>query len=165
MPWPYYPMTLRTESSHQEGVDRNWSILTKEFLGREGRVRAVRVVRLEWEDREDAPPRMKEVEGSDFELRADLVLLALGFVGPETDGLIAELGVELDERGNVKADAEYRTSVPGVYAAGDMRRGQSLVVWAIAEGREAARAVDLHLMGASVLPTARTREIFLPVRR
>ncbi|NUN96791.1 MAG: glutamate synthase subunit beta, partial [Candidatus Omnitrophica bacterium] len=163
MPWPYYPMTLRVESSHQEGVLRDWSVLTKEFIGRDGKLVGLRCARLEYYTDESGRLASREVD--EFELKADLVLLALGFLGPEKEGMIAELGVELDERGNVVADENYMSSVPGIFACGDSRRGQSLVVWAIAEGREAARGVDLHLMGESVLPTLDTRRLSLPVRR
>jgi len=165
MPWPYYPMIYKVESSHEEGVERDWAVSTKEFLGSNGRVEAIRAIRLKWEYDESGRMAMKEVEGSEFELKIDLVLLALGFLGPETDGMIEDLGLELDERGNVKADENYRTSVEGIYAAGDMRRGQSLVVWAIAEGREAAKAVDEYLMKETVLPSLDTRNLSLGVRR
>ena len=151
MPWPWWPMTLRTSSSHDEGAAREWSILTKGLLGEEGHVRALDAVRLAWGD-EGGRRVMREVEGSRFEIPADLVLLALGFTGPERGALVTGLGVELDGRGNVAADERYRTSVSGVWACGDMRRGQSLVVWAIWEGREAARCVDAELMGRAVMP-------------
>jgi glutamate synthase (NADPH/NADH) small chain len=163
MPWPYFPMILRTESSHQEGVRRDWSVLTKEFTGSAGKVERMRCARLEYDAGTDG--RMKTLEVESFELKAGLVLLALGFVGPETEGLIADLGVELDDRGNVKADENYMTTKPGIFACGDLRRGQSLVVWAIAEGREAARGVDLFLMGESLLPTLDARRLSLPPRR
>lgn len=147
MPWPWWPMVLRTSTSHDEGATRDWSIQTKALLADEaGRVRALQAVRLEWHT-EGGRRTMREVPGSDFEIPADLVLLALGFTGPEKGPLLEGLGVELDARGNVKTDATYRTSVSGVWACGDMRRGQSLVVWAIWEGREAARCVDAELMG------------------
>ncbi len=148
--WPYWPTRLRSSSSHEEGVERDWSIATKAFLGEGGRVKALRAVRLEWKD-----GRPSEIPGSEFELPADLVLLALGFVSP-VQSLLAELGVERDARGNARATTDgegcYATSVPKVFAAGDMRRGQSLVVWAIREGRQCARAVDEFLMGFSELP-------------
>ncbi len=163
MPWPYYPMILRTESSHQEGVQREWSILTKEFLGAQGKVEKIRVARLDYST--DGNGKMVSRELEQIELKADLVLLALGFLGPEQEGMIKDLGVEIDDRGNVKADDDYMTSVPGIFACGDARRGQSLVVWAIAEGREAARGVDLYLMGESVLPSLDTRHLSLPPRR
>jgi glutamate synthase (NADPH/NADH) small chain len=152
-PWPYWPMRLRTSSSHKEGGQRYWSIVTKEFLGSQGRVRRLRTVNVEFVPGPDGRMRMSEMPGTDFEWRADLVILALGFVGPETEGVVRALGVAFDERGNVRADASYRTNVPNVFAAGDMRRGQSLVVWAISEGRECARCIDLALMGRTLLPT------------
>jgi glutamate synthase (NADPH) small chain len=148
--WPYWPTRLRTSSSHEEGVSRDWSIATKEFLEDRGRVRALRAVRLEWKDGKPV-----EMSGSEFEVPADLVLLAMGFVSP-LQSLLEEFGAQKDARGNAKADTDgpraYATSVPKVFAAGDMRRGQSLVVWAIREGRQCARAVDEFLMGYSELP-------------
>jgi glutamate synthase (NADPH/NADH) small chain len=148
--WPYWPTRLRTSSSHEEGVARDWSVATKAFLGQNGKVTALRAVRLEWKD-----GRMSEIPGSEFTLPADLVLLAMGFVSP-VQSILEEFGVERDTRGNAKAATEgagcYATSVPKVFAAGDMRRGQSLIVWAIREGRQCARAVDEFLMGHSLLP-------------
>lgn len=158
MPWPTYPMILRTSSSHEEGeaagkLTRLWSISTKGFSGSSGRVEKLHAVHLEWtKDPKTGRPIMREIPGSEFTMDVDLVLLAMGFVGPETDGVISQLGLDLDARGNVATDANYMTSVEGVFAAGDMRRGQSLVVWAIAEGRKAARGVDLYLMGETLLP-------------
>src|SRR5256712_13983914 len=152
--WPNWPMILRSSSSHEEGVIRDWSINTKAFLGdADGRVRALRAVRLEWAQN-NGRPVMKEVAGSEFELPCQLVLLALGFLGPETDTVISQLGCKLTERGNVAAGPDYQTTVPGVFACGDARRGQSLVVWAIWEGREAARGVDAYLMGETFLPAS-----------
>ena len=146
--WPYWPTRLRTSSSHEEGAKRDWSIATKAFLGEGGRVKSLKAVRLKWDG-----GRMAEVPGTEFEMPADLVLLAMGFVGPAQKGLLEELGVEKDSRSNVRADTEnYLTSVPKVFAAGDIRRGQSLVVWAIREGRQCAHAVDVFLMGTSDLP-------------
>ncbi len=146
--WPYWPTRLRTSSSHEEGANRDWSVATKSFVGEDGKVRALKAVRLKWEG-----GKMIEVPGSEFDIPADLVLLAMGFIGPTQKGLLEQLGVEKDARSNVKADTEkYQTSVAKVFAAGDMRRGQSLVVWAIREGRQCARAVDEFLMGASDLP-------------
>ena len=140
-------MKMRTYSSHEEGAQRDWSIVTKEFIGNNGKVEKLRVVRVEWKD-----GKMSEIAGSEFELKADLVLLAMGFVSPEQKVLDA-FAVEKDARSNIKANTEnYRTSKDKVFAAGDMRRGQSLVVWAIREGRQCARAVDEFLMGSSVLP-------------
>jgi glutamate synthase (NADPH/NADH) small chain len=148
--WPYWPTRLRTSLSHEEGVNRDWSIATKEFLGKNGKVEALRAVRLEWKD-----GKPHEVPGSAFEMPAELVLLAMGFVSP-LQSLLEEFGVQRDERGNARAPTEgpgaYATSVPKVFAAGDLRRGQSLVVWAIREGRQCARAVDEFLMGFSELP-------------
>jgi glutamate synthase (NADPH) small chain len=145
--WPNWPMKLRTSSSHQEGVQRDWSIVTRELIGNNGKVEKLRAVRVEWKD-----GKMNEIAGSEFEIKADLVLLAMGFVSPDQNVLDA-FGVEKDARGNIKADTEnYRTSKDKVFAAGDMRRGQSLVVWAIREGRQCARSVDEFLMGSSVLP-------------
>jgi glutamate synthase (NADPH/NADH) small chain len=154
-PWPYWPMILRTSSSHEEGVIRDWSINTKKFSGdADGRVRKLHGARLEWEKQNGGPPRMKEIPDSDFEIETDLVLLALGFLGPEKPGLVGELALDLDPRGNVVADSAYMASMPGVFACGDARRGQSLVVWAIWEGREAARGVDAYLMGSTRLPAS-----------
>jgi glutamate synthase (NADPH/NADH) small chain len=153
MPWPDWPMILRTSTSHEEGVIRDWSINTRRFSGDDkGRVRKLHAVRLDWK-RENGRMAMQEVAGSDFELDCDLVLLALGFLGPETDSIVAELGLKLDQRGNVLCE-NYQSSVPNVFAAGDARRGQSLVVWAIWEGRECARAVDAYLMGQTFLPAS-----------
>jgi len=151
--WPYWPAKLRTSSSHEEGCRRDWAVATKRFEGRDGRVEKLVAVRVEWQKGDDGQMRMVEVAGSEFELPADLVLLAMGFVSPVRAGLLADLGVALDARGNVQANADdYRTSVDRVFAAGDMRRGQSLVVWAIREGRQCAQAVDQFLMGSSLLP-------------
>jgi glutamate synthase (NADPH/NADH) small chain len=148
--WPYWPTRLRTSSSHEEGVNRDWSIATKEFVGDNGKVKALKTVRLEWKD-----GKTSEVPGSETILPADLVLLAMGFVSP-VPAVLQAFGVEKDPRGNAKAGTDgkgsYLTSVPGIFAAGDMRRGQSLVVWAIREGRQCARAVDEFLMGFSELP-------------
>jgi glutamate synthase (NADPH/NADH) small chain len=152
--WPNWPMILRTSTSHEEGVTRDWSINTKAFSGdADGNVKKLHGVRLEW-GQENGRPVMKEIPGSEFELDVDLVLLALGFVGPETDSVIGQLGCALTDRGNVQAGPDYQTSVPGVFACGDARRGQSLVVWAIWEGREAARGVDAYLMGETFLPAS-----------
>ncbi|HEX6266563.1 MAG TPA: glutamate synthase subunit beta [Burkholderiales bacterium] len=148
--WPYWPTRLRTSSSHEEGVNRDWSIATKEFIGEKGAVKALKTVRLEWKDGKPA-----EVPGSEAVIPADLVLLAMGFVSP-LQSMLDEFGVQKDARGNAMAPTEgqgaYATSVPKVFAAGDVRRGQSLVVWAIREGRQCARAVDEFLMGFSELP-------------
>jgi len=153
-PWPYWPMILRTSSSHEEGVTRDWSINTKSFSGdAHGNVKKLHGIRLQWV-KENGRLVMREVPGSEFELDADLVLLALGFLGPEREGLLADLGVQLNERGNVAVNSDYASNVPGVFSCGDMRRGQSLVVWAIWEGRECARGVDRYLMGETDLPAS-----------
>ncbi len=148
--WPYWPMKLRTSSSHDEGCQRDWAVATKELTGKNGKVEKLRAVRVEWKD-----GKMQEVPGSEIEMKADLVLLAMGFISPMQQ-ILEAFGVEKDGRGNAKAVTEgagyYQTSVDKVFAAGDMRRGQSLVVWAIREGRQAARAVDEYLMGSSSLP-------------
>ncbi|SFS62031.1 glutamate synthase subunit beta [Sphingobacterium wenxiniae] len=154
MPWPTYPMLLKTTTSHEEGCQRHWSVSTKAFLGDDnGHVRAALVVDLEWEtDGLGRPTKFKEVEGSEREMPCELVTLAMGFLHPQHDGLLQQLGVKLDGRGNVEAiEGEYKSSVDKVFVAGDMRRGQSLVVWAISEGRECARKVDEYLMGYSEL--------------
>jgi glutamate synthase (NADPH/NADH) small chain len=152
-------MVFRTSSAHEEatkiagGDIRDFSINTKSFSGdAQGNVRKLHGVRLEWAKDAAGRWQMKEVPGSEFEMDCDLCLLAMGFVGPEKPGAIQQLGLELDARGNVKVGEDYQSSVPGVFAAGDMRRGQSLVVWAISEGRQAARGVDQFLMGRSELP-------------
>jgi glutamate synthase (NADPH/NADH) small chain len=151
--WPDWPLKLRTSSSQEEGCDRDWSVLSKRAVGKDGKVEALECVRVEWVKEVDGRVVMKEVAGSEFQLKADLILLAMGFLGPRRQGLIAGAGVELDPRGNVKANVvNYQTSVGKVFSCGDMRRGQSLVVWAIREGRQAARAVDAYLMGSSELP-------------
>jgi glutamate synthase (NADPH/NADH) small chain len=146
-PWPLWPMQLRVESSHEEGGLRDWSVSTVRFSGdSRGNVTKLHGLRV------GAPPKFEALPGSEFELDVDLVLLAMGFTGPVRGGLLDELGVALDGRGNVATDHRYMSSEPGVFAAGDTRRGQSLVVWAIAEGRKAARGVDEFLMGSSKLP-------------
>jgi glutamate synthase (NADPH/NADH) small chain len=151
--WPDWPLKLRTSSSQEEGCERDFAVATKRVVSKDGRVVAIECVRLEWVTGDDGRMRMQEVAGSTFELKADLVLLAMGFVGPRQAGLVEQGGVELDPRGNVKANvADYRASVPSIFACGDMRRGQSLVVWAIREGRLCARAIDQYLMGTTTLP-------------
>ena len=154
MTWPNWPLKLWTSSSHEEGVERDWSISTKEFLGDEnGRLRGMTCIRVDWQKGNDGRMNIVEVPGSEFEIKTELVLLAMGFVHPVHAGMIEQLGIDLDPRGNVAADTEkYRSSNPKVFAAGDMRRGQSLVVWAIREGRQCAAAVDEFLMGTSDLP-------------
>jgi len=146
-PWPLWPMQLRSESSHEEGGIRDWSVSTLKFTGDEhGNVKQLHATRV------GPAPKFDPLPGSEFTMDVDLVLLAMGFLGPVKAGMIDQLGVKLDPRGNVATDENYMSSVPGVFAAGDTRRGQSLVVWAIAEGRKAARAIDLHLMGETKLP-------------
>ena len=152
-PWPYWPFTLKTSSSHEEGVERNWSILTKEFLKDEdGNLKALKTVEVEWIKNENNRPQLKEIEGSEKEWPCDLALLALGFTGPEKT-LAEQLGIHTTERSNFKAEKNYQTNKKKFFTAGDMRRGQSLIVWAISEGREAAFEVDKFLMGTSELPT------------
>jgi glutamate synthase (NADPH/NADH) small chain len=152
-PWPQWPIIMRTSSAHEEGGDRDYNILTKSLSGENGKVRYLNAVRIEWKQPENGGrPQMVELPGTEFTVRADLVLLALGFVHPEHEGMLKDLGVELDPRGNVKTDARAMTSSSGVFACGDMQRGQSLVVWAIASGRQCARHVDEWLMGTSDLP-------------
>jgi glutamate synthase (NADPH/NADH) small chain len=156
MPWPTYPMVLKTSSSQEEGCERQWAVATKEFIGdRKGNLRALKIVTLEWKFTEEGKPaRFVELEGSEKEIPCELALLAMGFLHPQHEGLLEELGIELDERGNVKAnDKAYQTNIGKIFTAGDMRRGQSLVVWAISEGRECARKVDEYLMGSSLLET------------
>ena len=151
--WPEWPNKLRTSSSHEEGCERMWSVATKSFEGKDGKVTAVNAVKVEWTQDENGRWNMSEVEGSEFQIKADLVTLAMGFVHPIHEGMIEQLGLDLDATGNVQADTEdYETSIPKVFAAGDMRRGQSLIVWAIREGRRAARSVDKFLMGSTELP-------------
>jgi glutamate synthase (NADPH/NADH) small chain len=145
-PWPLWPLQLRTSSSHEEGGQRDWSVSTERVSGN-GRVEKLHCVRVEFKN-----GRFERIAGSEFELPADLVLLAMGFVHPEHPGIVTDLGLKLDKRGNVQVDGEFMSSVPGVFAAGDCQRGQSLVVWAIAEGRKAARSVDQFLMGRTELP-------------
>jgi glutamate synthase (NADPH/NADH) small chain len=153
-PWPYWPVIFRTSTSHEEGCQREFSIETKEFIGDDaGNLKGLRTVNVEWVKDDAGRLSPREVPGSEKVWPTQLVLLAMGFLGPEKRGAIDELGLELDPRGNVKCNADYMSSVEGVFAAGDMRRGQSLVVWAIHEGREAARAVDKYLMGVTHLPS------------
>ena len=151
-PWPYWPFTMKTSSSHEEGVERNWSIQTKEFIkDDDGHVKALKTVKVEWKKRPGQRPELIEVPNSEQEWPCDLALLSLGFTGPE-NSLSEQLGLELDQRTNIKGEKEYKTNVKNVFVAGDMRRGQSLIVWAISEGREAAHHVDKYLMGHSKLP-------------
>ncbi len=156
MPWPSYPMVLKTSTSHEEGCERQWAIATKEFIrDANNQLKALKIVDLEWTSSPDGrPAQFKEISGSEREIPCELALLAMGFVHPQKEGLLNELGVEFDERGNVRAtEQSYQTNIAKIFAAGDIRRGQSLVVWAISEGRECARKVDEYLMGHSNLET------------
>jgi len=156
MPWPTFPMVLKTTSSHEEGCERQWAMATKEFIGDEnGNLKALKIAELEWKMTDDGrPARFVEVPGSEKIISCERAFLAMGFVHAQHDGMVSELSVELDERGNVKApEKSYQTNIEKIFTAGDMRRGQSLVVWAISEGRECARKVDEFLMGVSLLET------------
>lgn len=151
-PWPAWPVIFRTSSAHEEGGIREFNVSTKRFIGSHGRVQRLEAVRVSVERSPAGRFKIDEIPGSEFELRADLVLLAMGFLGPETNGMLSQFGVEINERGNVAADASKMTNVSGVFVAGDMARGQSLIVWAIHEGRVAARGIDRYLMGSTELP-------------
>jgi glutamate synthase (NADPH/NADH) small chain len=151
-PWPYWPMRLRTSSSHEEGGTRHWNVLTQRFTGSKGKVTALETVSVRWNEGAGRPVRFEAIPGTEKIWPADLVLLALGFIGPEPDTVVAQLGLVLDAHGNIRTDSGYMTAKEGIFAAGDARRGQSLIVWAISEGREAARHVDLFLMGRTDLP-------------
>jgi glutamate synthase (NADPH/NADH) small chain len=156
MPWPTYPMILKTTSSHEEGAKRHWAIATKEFIGDEnGNLKALKIVDLEWKFTEDNKPAgFAEKPGSEVEIPCERAFLAMGFIHPQHEGLLTQLDIALDERGNVKAtEKEFHTNISKIFSAGDMRRGQSLVVWAISEGRECAKKVDEYLMGYSLLPS------------
>ena len=151
--WPNWPLKFRTSSSQEEGCDRDWSVLTRRVFGENGRIQAIECVRVEWVKDDSERMQMQEIAGSEFTLEADLVLLAMGFLGPRKEGMLTQSNIELDGRGNVLANTnDYQTSIAKIFSAGDMRRGQSLVVWAIREGRQCARAVDEFLMGNSTLP-------------
>ncbi len=154
-PWPNWPMILRTSTSHEEGATRQWAIVSKEFIGdANGNLSGLKIAEMGWTKAEEGKlPKYEEVAGTEEIIPCELALLAMGFLHPQHAGMLNDLGVEYDERGNVKANAEYQTNNPKVFTAGDMRRGQSLVVWAISEGREAARNIDLYLMGTSNLET------------
>jgi glutamate synthase (NADH) small subunit (EC 1.4.1.14) len=153
-PWPYWPLQLKTSSSHKEGVERNWLINTKEFItDANNKLTGLKTVNVEWQKVPGERPKLVEIEGTEKTWPCDLALLALGFTGPEST-LATQLGIAQDGRNNYKAEyGKYQTNIPNIFTAGDMRRGQSLIVWAISEGREAARQVDLYLMGKSNLPT------------
>ena len=156
MPWPTFPMLLKTTSSHDEGCERRWAVATKEFIGDEnGNLKALILVDLEWKSEPNKPSHFVEVKGSERKIPCELALLAMGFVHPQHEGLISELELELDERGNVRASEKtYQSNINKIFTAGDMRRGQSLVVWAIKEGRDCAEKVDEFLVGTSMLETA-----------
>ncbi|MDD5078231.1 MAG: glutamate synthase subunit beta [Candidatus Omnitrophica bacterium] len=151
-PWPKYPLLLKSSTSHEEGGERDWSVSTKEFVGSGGKVRELSCARVEFKKDDKGCPVIRDISGSEFKIQADLVILALGFLHPEKKGLLEELQPELDKRGNVKTDEHFMTSQKNVFACGDMRRGQSLIVWAISEGRRAAHQIDKYLMGSSILP-------------
>jgi len=140
MPWPTYPLTLKNSTSHEEGCSRQWQILTKEFVGENGKVKKISCDKVHFPE-----GKLTEIPGTEFEVEADLVLLAVGFLHPEHDGLLANLGLEFDSRGNVKTGDDYQTSQKGIFSAGDMRRGQSLIVWALAEGKGAAESINRYL--------------------
>jgi glutamate synthase (NADPH/NADH) small chain len=160
-PWPQWPLILRTSAAHEEGGMRDYGILTKRFSGSNGQLERIHAVRIEWGPPDSSGrPTMTEIPGSEFEVEAQLVLLALGFLHPQHEGMLEQLEVELDARGNVKQDENKMSSVPGVFAAGDMARGQSLVVWAIAEGRHAAHCIDAYLMGETNLPSVNLQPSF-----
>jgi glutamate synthase (NADPH/NADH) small chain len=153
-PWPYWPMRLRSSSSHLEGCNRQWRLLTKKFIGEKGKITKLQTIQVEFTPASQGKqPSMKELPGTEKEWDADLVIMALGFSGNEPDEVYKQLGIELDRRHNIRTDDDYMTNVKGIFAAGDTRRGQSLIVWAVSEGREAARAVDTYLMGESHLHT------------
>lgn len=154
-PWPDWPLVLRSSAAHEEGGIRDYDILTKRFSGSDGKLERLHAVRIDWGPPDSSGrPVIREVPGSEFEIETEIVLLAMGFLHPEHDGLLSDLGVDFDGRGNVKTNRDKMTSVSGVFAAGDMARGQSLVVWALAEGREASRGIDQYLMGTTNLPRA-----------
>jgi glutamate synthase (NADPH) small chain len=152
-PWPQWARILRVAPAHEEGGDILYSVSTKKFIGENGVLKKLQAVQVEWIPQPSGPPKPQEVPGSEFEIPADLVFLAMGFLGPEKNPIFEKLGIELDQRSNVKGNADKMTNVPGVFTAGDMTRGQSLIVWAIAEGRAAARGVDKWLMGETTLPS------------
>jgi glutamate synthase (NADPH) small chain len=152
-PWPYYPTRLRNSPSHEEGCERHWGVLTQTFTGTRGRVTRLTTVDIRMIPQPAGPPKIETLPGTTRQWPADLVLIAIGYSGPETGAVAAAFGLTHDARGTIATDDNYMTQVPGLFAAGDARRGQSLIVWAISEGREAARAVDLYLMGTTRLPT------------
>lgn len=151
MPWPTFPRTLKTTTSHEEGCEREWCVSTKELTGKNGSIETLHGVKVQWEKDKNGRLIPKEIEGSEFQQKVDLVLIAMGFIHPKHEGLLMDLGVALDERGNIKTDDTFMTTKQGIFAAGDARRGQSLVVWAINEGRQVAKSVDKYLMGETSL--------------
>jgi glutamate synthase (NADPH/NADH) small chain len=151
-PWPNWPNIFRTSSAHEEGGQREYCVQTKRLSGRNGRVERLDGIHVEFVTDESGRKNMREIPGTEFSIEADMVLLAMGFLGPERDGMLSQLGVQINERGNVATDSTKMTSIPGIFAAGDMSRGQSLVVWAIREGRVAAQSIDRFLMGGTELP-------------
>lgn len=151
-PWPKYPLLLKTSTSHDEGGERRWSVLTKKFIAENGNVKKLSCVQVEFSQGQNNCPKMREIPNSEFEIEAELVILALGFIHPEKKGLVEKLILELDARGNIKTNSKFMTSGKGIFACGDMHRGQSLVVWAISEGRTAAHFIDEYLTGRSALP-------------
>jgi glutamate synthase (NADPH/NADH) small chain len=151
-PWPFWPMRLRTSSSHKEGGQRYWSIVTKEFIAMDGKIRRLKTVNVDVHFSPGGRTEIREIPGTEYEWRAELVLLAMGFAGADPDGVARRMGVLLTSQGHAQTDDRFRTSEPHIYAAGDFRRGQSLVVWAISEGRECARCIDEDLMGRTILP-------------
>ena len=152
-PWPIYPMLLKTSTSHEEGGERHWSVLTKKFVGKDGHLEKLSCAKVEFpKSAKKGCPLIREVPDSQFEIEADLVILAVGFLHPEREGLLNKLGVKLDKRGNVETSEDFMTSKKGIFSAGDMRRGQSLIIWAISEGRKAAHFIDKYLMGSTRLP-------------
>jgi len=151
-PWPYYPMRLRTSSSHEEGGERHWSVLTKAFVGIDGQLKELMTVDINMHPQPNGPPTIEEIPGTERQWAADMVLIAIGYSGPETHPLADQLGLKTDPGGTIATNGRYMTDVPGIFSAGDANRGQSLIVWAISEGREAAREVDIYLMGDSSLP-------------
>ncbi len=163
-PWPYWPDKLRTSPSHEEGCKREWKVLTKAFFGENGRVKQVRTVDVELLVQKDRPHKIIEIPGAERAWPADLVLIAIGFSGPEKSSWLKALGVTFDSRGNIQTDEQFRAAAPNIFAAGDGRMGQSLIVWAIADGREAARCVDEHLTGKTTLPTKGVNDLLSNVR-
>ena len=151
MPWPSYPRTLKTTTSHEEGCNRDWNITTRKFTGEDGKVTTLHASKVEWTRNEKGMQQMNEIPDSEFELKVDLVILAMGFLHPQHEGMLTDLALDFDNRGNVIVDDNYMTNLQGVFAAGDMKKGQSLVVWAIYEGRAVTKNIDKYLMGKTSL--------------